>query len=101
MVARSIVQTRSNSRDYDPRMVRFMESDPIGVLKRSVDQLFSAYNKPLNDNDLAYGINHLYGYVRRNPVKSKPKSCRLHLLPGKSIVTSWTSSWVTPPTIPS
>ena len=45
-----------------------MEADPIGVLKRSVDPLFSAYNKPLNDNDLARRINHLYSYVGGNPV---------------------------------
>jgi RHS repeat-associated protein len=56
---------------YDPATGRFCQSDPIGLLKQSVDPLFSAYNKPVNNTHLMGGINQLFIYAGENPISRK------------------------------
>ena len=58
-------------RDYDPTTGRYLQADPIGILKDFDDpQLEVAVQAglPVQDIDLGNGLNHLYGYVDQDPL---------------------------------
>ncbi len=57
-------------RDYDPEIGRYIQSDPIGILRDYSDpQLQIAIQMGLIEPEGLYGsLNHLYGYANQNPV---------------------------------
>ncbi|MFS1524430.1 RHS repeat-associated core domain-containing protein [Microbulbifer sp. 2304DJ12-6] len=57
-------------RDYDPSTGRYLQSDPIGILRDYSDpQLQIAIQMGLIAPEGLYdSINHLYGYVDQNPI---------------------------------
>ena len=55
-------------RDYDPTTGRYVQSDPIGVLRYTPDPMFSEYGSALTQKDLLDGLNHPYAYTEGNPL---------------------------------
>ena len=58
-------------RDYAPSLGRYIQSDPRGSLLDFSDpqwQIAAQMGIPVPDYDYVNGLNHLYGYVKQNPL---------------------------------
>jgi len=57
-------------RNYDPRLGRYIQSDPIGVLRDYSDSNFQVAIEVgvlIKSGTAGEELNHLYGYVGQNP----------------------------------
>ena len=60
-------------RTYDPTTGRYLQADPIGILKDYSDpqmQVAIRQGMPLQFGANGSGLNHLYGYVNQNPLSA-------------------------------
>ena len=56
-------------RDYDPQTGRYLQSDPIGIIRDYSDpQMLIAIEMGIVSPSYGYGLNHNYGYANGNPL---------------------------------
>lgn len=59
-------------RDYDLSLGRYVQSDPVGILRDYSDPLLQVaiQLRLIKPEKLLGALNHIYGYVEQNPVKA-------------------------------